>query len=235
MKVDEFISTANAGWSFSGETASNFDQHVQKSVPLYIEGHALILELSDFFILNEGNCYDLGCSTGALLKKIAERNSHKNSNYIGVDKEEDMASIASKNCLEIEKINIINKDVLNVDIQNADLVICYYTMQFVNPKVRQLVFNKIYNGLNWGGAFILFEKVRASDARFQDISSILYTEFKLKQGYTPSEIIAKAKSLKGVLEPFSTQGNIDLMNRAGFIDISTIMKYICFEGFLAIK
>ena len=235
MKVDEFISTANAGWSFSGETASNFDQHVQKSVPLYIEGHALILELSDFFLSNEGNCYDLGCSTGALLKKIAERNSHKNSNYIGVDKEEDMASIASINCLEIDKINIISNDVLNIDIQNADLVICYYTMQFINPKVRQLVFNKIYNGLNWGGAFILFEKVRASDARFQDISSLLYTEFKLKQGYTPSEIIAKAKSLKGVLEPFSTQGNVDLMNRAGFIDISTIMKYICFEGFLAIK
>ena len=52
---------------------------------------------------------------------------------------------------------------------------------------------------------------------------------------TPDEIIAKAKSLKGVLEPFSTQGNLDLLKRAGFVDIITIFKYLCFEGFLAIK
>ena len=37
------------------------------------------------------------------------------------------------------------------------------------------------------------------------------------------------------VEPFSTQGNLDLMSRAGFVDINTILKYICFEGWLAIK
>jgi tRNA (cmo5U34)-methyltransferase len=38
-----------------------------------------------------------------------------------------------------------------------------------------------------------------------------------------------------VLEPFSTQGNLDMLKRAGFVDVMTIMKYVCFEGFLAIK
>ena len=56
-------------------------------------------------------------------------------------------------------------------------------MQFIKPKVRQKVFNKIYNSLNWGGAFILFEKVRAPDARFQDITTQLYSEFKKKNGF----------------------------------------------------
>ncbi len=49
------------------------------------------------------------------------------------------------------------------------------------------------------------------------------------------QIIAKSRSLKGILEPFSTNGNMDLMKRAGFVDIITMMKYITFEGFLAIK
>jgi len=49
------------------------------------------------------------------------------------------------------------------------------------------------------------------------------------------EIISKTRSLKGVLEPFSTQGNLDLLKRAGFVDIQIIMNYICFQGFLAIK
>jgi len=89
--------------------------------------------------------------------------------------------------------------------------------------------------LNWGGAFILFEKVRAPDARFQDIATSLYTDFKIDQGYNDEEILSKTRSLKGVMEPFSTQGNIDLLGRAGFVDVMTVSKYICFEGFLAIK
>jgi tRNA (cmo5U34)-methyltransferase len=57
----------------------------------------------------------------------------------------------------------------------------------------------------------------------------------LNNGYTPDEIMGKSKSLKGILEPFSTQGNLDLLKRAGFVDFMTVMKYVCFEGFLAIK
>ena len=98
-----------------------------------------------------------------------------------------------------------------------------------------IVFDRIYSSLNWGGAFILFEKVRGPDARFQDILNSLYIDYKLDKGYSAQEIIGKARGLKGVLEPFSTQGNIDLLKRAGFLDIMTVMKYICFEGFLAIK
>jgi tRNA (cmo5U34)-methyltransferase len=97
------------------------------------------------------------------------------------------------------------------------------------------VFDKIYQSLEWGGAAIIFEKVRAPDARFQDLTVQLYHEFKLVQGFDETEVLNKQRSLKGVLEPFSTQGNLDLFKRAGFVDIMTILKYICFEGFLAIK
>ena len=70
---------------------------------------------------------------------------------------------------------------------------------------------------------------------FQDIATGLYNEFKIKSGYTNEEILAKSRSLKGVLEPFSTAGNIQMFERAGFKDIVSIYKYICFEGFLCIK
>jgi len=113
--------------------------------------------------------------------------------------------------------------------------VAYYTIQFIPPRRRQLIIDKIYQSLNWGGAFLLFEKVRGPDARFQELLNGLYTDFKLKNGYSPDEIISKTRSLKGILEPFSVQGNLDLLKRAGFSDVTSIMKYICFEGFLAIK
>ena len=81
----------------------------------------------------------------------------------------------------------------------------------------------------------MFEKVRANDARFQDMISQIYMDYKIKQGFNEKEIIQKSQSLKGVMEPFSTKGNYDLLKRAGFKDIITVFKYLCFEGILAIK
>jgi len=108
-------------------------------------------------------------------------------------------------------------------------------MQFIAPKFRQNIVNKIYKSLNWGGAFLMFEKIRASDARFQDIFSITYNDFKLKNNFTPAEIIYKTKSLKGVMEPFSDFGNIGLIKRAGFKDVISVFQWLSFKGYLCIK
>ena len=57
----------------------------------------------------------------------------------------------------------------------------------------------------------------------------------MSNGFTEKEIIAKTKSLKGVLEPFTTSENLRFLKRAGFKDFVTIQKNLNFEGFLAIK
>tara|TARA_B100000767_G_C19773797_1_gene541472 strand:+ start:4708 stop:5106 length:399 start_codon:yes stop_codon:yes gene_type:complete len=123
----------------------------------------------------------------------------------------------------------------NVEFPASNLVISYYTMQFVMPAVRQATFQRIYESLDWGGAFILFEKVRGADARFQDYGSQIDTEFKLENEFKEEEILNKSKSLKGFMEPFSTAGNYELLQRAGFVDSITIFKWVCFQGILAIK
>lgn len=204
-------------------------------MPLYEQGHRLISNLSDFFLSNDSVCYELGCSTGSLLQSIAKHNSNKKIKFIGIDIEKDMVHYAQGKLQDYNNIEIVCDDILSVELEKSDMIISYYTIQFVKPRIRQLIFDKIYESLNWGGAFVLFEKVRGADARFQDILTALYTDFKLEQGFTKEEILDKTRSLKGVLEPFSTQGNIDLLQRAGFVDIMSIMKYVCFEGFLAIK
>ena len=80
-----------------------------------------------------------------------------------------------------------------------------------------------------------FEKVRASDARFQDMSNQIYIDIKIQNGFSSKEIIEKSRSLKGVMEPFTSAANVQLAKRAGFKDIITVFKYVSFEGFLAIK
>jgi tRNA (cmo5U34)-methyltransferase len=232
-KAGDDIKAQNANWKFSGDMVESFDTHVKKSVPLYDEGHTLISNLSDYFIKDDSICYELGSSTGVLLEKLANRHSFRDARFIGIELEEDMVKKADKR--STKNLSFICDDIKTYELEKSDMIIAYYTMQFIHPKHRQLLFDKIYDSLNWGGAFVLYEKVRANDARFQDILTGLYTEFKLDNGYSADEILAKSQSLKGVLEPFSTKGNLDLLKRAGFVDIITIQKFMNFEGFLAIK
>ncbi len=236
MKVSKDIETRRAGWTFDGTVASSFVDHVRQSVPNYDAGHDMICDVSDYFVHADSVCYELGVSTGQLIRKLAEHHPHKPGvRWVGLDPVEPMIAKAQEHCAGVSNIELVAADALTYDFGKCDMVVSYYCVQFIPPRNRQELINRLYERLNWGGAFVLFEKVRAPDARFQDMLSALYNDFKAKNGFTAEEILNKTTALKGVLEPFSTEGNLGLLRRAGFTDITTIMKHLCFEGFLAIK
>ena len=68
--VDRNINQHNAGWSFEN-ISEDFDSHIQKSIPLYDLGHKLVCHYSDFFLKADSVVYDIGCSTGQMLARLA--------------------------------------------------------------------------------------------------------------------------------------------------------------------
>lgn len=224
----------NGGWNFGGNLPNKFENHITKSVPHYLEGHQMIVRLSDYFLKERSVCYDIGCSTGNLLKKISAYSSKEKIKLIGIEKEKKMYNYA-KSQINNKKIKLLNKDFKGIKLVKSDMIISYYTIQFIAPSIRQSILNKIFKSLNWGGAFIMFEKIRGNDARFHDILNSLYLDFKEDNKLNTQHIINKSKSLRGILEPFSDNGNLGLIRRAGFKDIQTIMQSICFKGYLCIK
>ncbi len=232
------IKASVGAFNFGKNVHKNFEKHILKSVPFYLEGHELITRLSSFFLVNNSIAYDLGCSTGKLVQDIYSYNKDlKNLKIIGFDEESKMINHARKSLSAKKRKNIlyIKKNLKNFKLKKCDFVSSYYTLQFIKPKFRQKIFDEIYKSLNHGGGFIIFEKVRGNDARFQDILTQVYHEFKLNQGISKNEIYNKSLSIRGVLEPFTYKANIDFMKRAGFKDINSIMQYGPFAGFLAIK
>ena len=236
MKVGHDIETKRASWSFEGNVADTFVDHVRQSVPMYDAGHDLVTSISDYFVRDDSTCYEIGTSTGELLRKLARHHQHKpGARWIGIDPVDAMVVKAKAHCADLANVEVICDDALTHSFEKADLFVSYYCVQFVQPRHRQDLINRIYERLHWGGALIMFEKVRGPDARFQDMSVALYNDFKARNGFSADEILNKTSSLKGVLEPFSTEGNLGLLRRAGFTDIMSVMKWVCFEGFLAIK
>lgn len=236
-KTGDNIKADISSWSFSGNTASEFDKHIGKSVPGYEQGQLLIASYCDFFInLTPKKIYDLGCSTGSLLEKIEARHPMKEISFIGIDLVPEMIEKSKKK----QFLNPINfqflcEDISTFEFDEASIICSYYTLQFVLPSVRQKLVNKIYDSLTWGGAFFVFEKTRGPDGRFQDMNTHVYNEYKINKGYSPEEIFNKSRSLAGVLEPFSDRGNFEMFERAGFKDIECIFTNINFKGWICIK
>jgi len=236
MKAGQGIETKRSGWDFGGKVADSFVSHVSRSVPGYEEGHNLVCNLSDFFCVDGSIAYEVGTSTGELIRKLAVYNDHKtNMRWVGIDAEVPMIKKAKEHCKGIGNIELYQEDIRLFEYEKSDFIVSYYVLQFIHPKDRQDLIKKLYDALNWGGAFIWFEKVRGPDARFQDILTNIYHNFKLSNGYDAEEIMNKSNSLKGVMEPFSSEGNRGLLERAGFKDIMPIYRNICFEGVVCIK
>ena len=203
MPVGDGLEVGNANWRFRGDVVAKFDEHVAKSVPFYFEGHELCCSLSDYFVKDGSRVYDLGASTGGLTLALAEHHRQKEgASFVGLDHEPEMVDAARRRLADAELDNASFEvaDLADAELDPCDLVTAYYTIQFVRPSVRQQVFDRVYQSLQWGGAFLLFEKVRGADARFQDIATGIYTDYKLARGYTPEEIVSKSRSLKGVLD-----------------------------------
>ena len=197
----------------------------------------MILNLSDFFLFNGSRCYDLGSSTGNLLNKLSQKTNKKKLDLIGIEIEPEMIKLSKKNKFKNKdvKLSFLKKDILTYKLKNSNLITSFYTMQFIHPSHRQKIFNMIYKTLNYGGAFIMFEKIRGNDARFENIINSMYLDFKEGNNFKSSEILNKSQSLRGVLEPFTNNGNLGFLKRSGFKDIQTIFQFLNFKGYLCIK
>ena len=133
------INLKRGAWTFGDNVPKKFNTHIQKSVPYYKAGHELIKKLSDFFLTNKSRCYDLGCSTSSLLIKLSKFSNKKDLQFIGLDVEKAMVEFSKKNIKskKIKNIKVLYKDIAKYKFKKSNLIISYYTIQFVNPSYRQ--------------------------------------------------------------------------------------------------
>lgn len=224
---------------FDQKVASVFDDMLKRSVPFYTEAQMMALRLASNFVQPKTNIFDLGCSTGNVIKELAQMISDSSVRFVGIDNSQSMLMQAEKKLSSLnsaDRIEFRNSDLSGeVDIQNGSVVIMNYTLQFVRPLCRELLVQKIYDGLCENGCFILTEKVLGNDSLFNRLYIQLYYEYKKQQGYSEKEIAKKREALENILIPYRIDENIDLLKKCGFSSIDIFYKWYNFAGFIAVR
>jgi tRNA (cmo5U34)-methyltransferase len=231
--VGDGITTMAGSWTFGGEVPAAFDSHVARSVPAYAAGQELIVDLADQLVPAGGRVYDLGCSTGTLTAQLAERLAPRRVELVGVDREPGMTERARERCAAVESVRFETAALQELEFEPADMIVSYYTLQFVPLRARAEIVSRIHAALVPGGSFVLFEKVLASSARNHETAVGANTDWKRRQGFSDEEIAAKSRAIRGVLQPLSPAENEAMLLAAGFGELMYVFRWVLFEGLVA--
>ena len=218
-----------------------FDNHIDSS----IRGYSNLLEdtvsFSRYFVEDHTKVVDVGCSTGKLTKMILGNNpNRKYAQYVGVELAGGFYDDLTERQKEIRTeypwalLEWVRGNVSNYQFSNCSLVTSLFTLQFMPKTTRQDTINKIYNGLNEGGAFIFAEKLMCENAFFQELLTFNHYDYKRKS-FTADEIMDKEIQLRDMLKPNTWSELKDMVFSAGFKDCQIFWRNHQFVGVIAIK
>ncbi len=223
---------------FTEGVAEVFDDMLSRSVPGYEQVVGMSAQLLARFLRNGDRVYDLGCSTGATLLKLAKRLEQLNLRFTGIDNSPPMlakARLKAEMYGKNDQLAFIEDDILHTALDEAGAIILNYTMQFIRPVLRLDFLKKISAALRPGGVLIISEKILSPDPLINRAFIDCYHDFKRSQGYSELEISRKREALENVLIPFTLAENIDLLQRAGFQRVEPFCQWFNFVAILAVK
>jgi tRNA (cmo5U34)-methyltransferase len=238
---DDIFATGdfNSGsFRFGEEVATVFDDMASRCIPFYKDVIKLTSEVAHNFVPENGNIYDLGCSTGSTLIFLAKTLQEKKINLIGYDPSEAMIHKAREKAEVYTYSHDINFEINSCQqcsLKDADMIILNYTLQFINVEERDSVISKIYQALKPGAVLIMSEKIRQENQSAENFNTSIYESFKNSNGYSFLEIANKRQALENFLVPDSLSGNLDLLKRNGFANVEILFKWLNFTTFAAFK
>ncbi len=134
-----------------------------------------------------------------------------------------------------DAITLKCEDVLESDIENASLVCLNLTLQFIAPEKRKDLLAKIYQGLNPGGALMIFEKICFADDEQNKLMIELYHQYKKTNGYSSMEISQKRTALENSLLPDTAEQHELRLTEIGYAPVTRAFQALNFMAWVAWK
>ncbi|RLA45618.1 MAG: carboxy-S-adenosyl-L-methionine synthase CmoA [Gammaproteobacteria bacterium] len=237
-----------AGFRFDANVVKVFPDMIKRSVPGYQTIIAMTGTLAERYVLPNSRCYDLGCSLGASTIAMRHGINADGCSIVAIDNSPEMvarceaiiaadarASIRPASDRQEPSVQVICNDVLDAEISQASMVVMNFTLQFIAPELREDLIQRIYQGLQPGGIFILSEKIAFADKQLNTLMIDLHHAFKRANEYSELEISQKRTALEDVLLPETLETHRHRLQNVGFSNIDVWFQCFNFASLLAIK
>ena len=218
-----------------------FDNHIEQSIRGYSNLLEDVVSLSRYFVEDDTNIIDIGCSTGKLTKAMMEYNSDHSpaAQYFGVEVADGFVQDLKDRRLELNtagfnNVEFVMKDIRKFEFNNCNLITSIFTLQFMPKKDRKAVIENIYHGLNTGGAFIFAEKTICESALVQDMITFNYYDYKRKS-FDTEDIMDKERTLRNIMKPLTWEQLEHMISYAGFTTVQPFWRNHSFVGAIALK
>lgn len=218
-------------WEFDRGVTDVFDDMLRRSIPQLDVMRAGVVEAATRIVLNpEARVADVGCSRGRQLDALLA--ARPGWRAIGWDRSIPMVEAArAQLAAHGDRATVELRDVVTDGLplgERYDVVLLVLTLQFIQPSLRRILLRDLRSRVHRGGCIVLVEKVDAGP-EFIDA----YHALKRRNGYTDSEIQAKAESLRGVLVPWSARANEDTLRETGWGEPECFWRWFNFAGWVA--
>ncbi|NUV61142.1 hypothetical protein [Streptomyces sp. CAI-85] len=229
----------NGAQKFSFSTVTDFDAHISTEIRGYDLLDEIVVGLAHAIIQSGTNVYDIGCSTGRLINTLAlhveseeDESRRKSVNFIGVEPNVNFSNsfAASRRNAKLlqEKVSPATR------FSNASLITAIFTFQFIPVHERQEIARNIHSALTLNGAFILAEKVYAKDGYLEHLIDDRHISFK-QEFRSAEEVLGKNRQLHSIMHPLTLDGNIRLLECAGFSRYEVFWRVNNFVAIIAVK
>lgn len=216
---------------FSFDSIENFDDHISTHIKDYNRLIENITYLADSFILTGKRVYDIGCSTGKLIKALDEKYADRKAEYIGIDVNHNFA----KDFEDTPTVKFNKADVTRgYDFSEASLILSLFTLQFIDPKDRLKVLDVIAESLDLGYGLFIAEKVYPDTAFAYKVLEGGSYDYKLDKDVPESEILTKERHIRDIMRPFEEELLVAEL-RKRFRSVTPIFASFNFRGYLCIK
>ena len=223
---------------FDAQVAAVFPDMIRRSVPGYDTIIPLLGLFAERYVQANSHVYDLGCSLGAATLAMRRYITQPGCTIIAVDNAEAMVSQCRANLTkETSRVDVTVQcaDIRDIELVNASLVVINFTLQFIEPPQRQVLLDRIYHGMNPGGALVIADKIVFADDAQQQFEEAMHLGFKKANGYSELEISQKRTALEKVLIPDTIATHLSRLQQAGFSQAYPWFQCFNFASIIASK
>lgn len=223
---------------FDAEVAEIFPDMARRSIPLFYETHALHAGLAMPWRYTEAavRILDVGASRGAFLKALDNLIPIAGDDVVAMDISKPMMDLLSQ---ELPTVQAIVGDItLAVDNkvmepESVDILNCTYVLQFIPEALQVPLLREMATWVRPGGVMFLGQKFTVSGQVGEWLHD-QYIEFRVANGYSLEEIIAKTEALKNSMWPMPDGLLRHYMKSLGF-EVTETSRWGVFNNYMCVK